>query len=115
MSGESPASCYMEDPPGSVDIRLSTLILVETRVRASFWVKPIKGSGLVSKCDLTDVRHDVNLAMRTRIQVTCVSPINFPLRASTNIHFNFLGVRVGSNGPTVPHSSWSRLKTTVRS
>ena len=63
MSGESLASCYMEDPPGNVDIRSYTLILVTTRVGARFWVKQMKGSVLVRKYDLTDVRHSVNPAM----------------------------------------------------
>ena len=109
-SGEPPASCYMEDPPGNVDIGPSTLILATTRVGARFWYKPTKGSGLVSKCDLTDIRRGVNPAMRDRVRVTCVLPSSFTLLALTNMHLNLLCIRVGSGDPTVPHTLMSKRK-----
>ena len=111
-SGESPAFCYMEDPPGHVDIGSSTFILAATRVGARFWYKPTKGSRLVSKCNLTDIRHGVYSATKNRVRVTCVSPISFTLLASTDMHLNFLGIRVRSGDPTVLNSLLSKLKTT---
>ena len=101
----------MKDPPGNVEIRASTLVLAGTRVEAHFGVKPIEGSGFINKCDLTDIRYDVNQAMATRIRVTCVSPINFALLTPTNRHFNLFGVRIGSNDTTVPNSLKIRLKS----
>ena len=64
----------------------------------------------MSKCDLTDIRRGVNPAMRDRVRVTCVLPSSFTLLALTNMHLNFLCIRVGSGDPTVPHTLMSKRK-----
>ena len=85
-------------------------MLASARVHARFWYTPKKSSGCVSKCDLGDNRHGVNQGTATWVRVVCISLINFAWLAATGRHLNFLGVRVGSGGPTVPHTLLAKLR-----
>ena len=62
------------------------------------------------KCDLRDNRPGVNPVTTTRGWVVCISPISFARLAAAGRHLNFRGVRVGSGGPTVPHTLLVKLK-----
>ena len=48
-TGNPPVRATWRTPSGNMEIQASILIVAGTRVGGRFWVKPIKGSGLINK------------------------------------------------------------------